>query len=215
MRLFDLEIEGQTAILQKRKVRELITREPLPEGHPLRGIIKGDAITSQDLKRIEVIKAIADYSAYRNGHGCFFPAAVVRHSLIEGARKAKIKSGRATIWKNLQGVLFPAPAEILILRDGKELPTYDCLLDSLPRGMSGVVLQYQAQIKLPWMMRFQLLMLDDNITEENLKDVVNGAGLYAGIGAWISGGYGRFRLASFELGTLPDQGDVAGLLQPA
>lgn len=215
MRLFNVEIEGQTPLLMKRKVRELITRERLPDGHPLREYIKGDAVTAQDLKRIETNKAIADFSAYKNGHGCFMPAVALRHSLIEGARKAKVKSGRSGIWKNLQGVLFPSPAEILVTRDGKSLETYDFLKDSLVRGTSGVVLQFQAQINLPWEMSFQLLMLDDNITETNLEDTINGAGLYAGIGAWVSGGFGRFYLNKFEAGSLPKQNEVAGLLQPA
>ena len=121
MRLFNVEIEGQTPLLMKRKVRELITRERLAEDHPLRQYIKGDAITAQDLKRIEVNKAVADFSAYKNGHGCYMPAVALRHSLIEGARKAKVKSGRSGIWKNLQGVLFPSPAEIPVTRDDGEL----------------------------------------------------------------------------------------------
>lgn len=226
MRVFEITVEGRTPLLQKRKVRELITREPLPPDHPLRSMIKGDAITAQDLKRIEVQKAIADFACYRNGHGIYQPAATWRHSFIEGARKAKVKVGMSGIWKLLQGVLFPAPAEPLITRNGKNVENqeigplkvpicYDVLRDSLVRGKLGVVLQFQAEISLPWACDMKLLVMDDNITEPKLSEVVQGGGLYAGVGSWVSGGFGRYELMKLEEADLPPQKEMLELMQPA
>lgn len=215
MRLYHVQIEGQTPLLMKRKVREFITRERLSDDHPIRQYIKGEAITAQDLKRDEVQRAIADFSAYRNGCGMYMPAIAMRHSLIEGARKGKVKVGRSGIWRYLSGTVFPSPAEIPITRNGATIEMYDRLKDSLVRGTSGVVLQYQAEVQLPWKADFQLLVLDDNFAQTTLEEVVYAGGLYAGLGAWVSGGFGRYSLASFEAGELPGKEKVAGLLQPA
>lgn len=215
MRLFDLEVEGQTPQLQKRKVRELITRERLPTEHPLREYIKGEAITAQDLKRVEVQQAIARYSAYRNGHGMFLPAICWKHSFRDGSRKGKVKSGRSAVWPNLGGTIFPTPAEIPITREGATLEEWDELKDSLVRSQSGVVLQFQAMIGMPWEAKFQLLVVDDNLTQTTLEEIVYAGGLYAGVGSWVSAGFGRYALMGFQQAELPEKGKIAGLLQPA
>ena len=225
MRLFALELEGRTPLLQKRKDGALITKEALAEDHPLRAVIKGDVITTQDLKRIEVQKAVADFLAYRNGNGIYQPAATWRHSFIEGARKAKVKMGRSSIWKLLQGTMFPAPAEPLITRNGEELRNpeigplgvamcYDTLFRSLVRGTVGVVQQFQARIELPWDCNMMVLVQDENIPETTLKEIVSGAGLYAGIGSWISGGFGRYELMKLKEVDAPSQKEMLKLMQP-
>lgn len=216
MKLFDILIKGQTPILQKRKLRELITRERLSQDHPLRKLIPGETLTAKDQKRDDVLRAIADLSAYRDSQGIFMPALTLRHSLIEGARKGKIKVGRATIWKTLQGTMYLSPEQIPVLRSGERLANYDCLKDSLVRGTAGVVLQYQAQVSVPWEMRMRLLMLDDAVDDTVIEGIVRAAGLFAGVGSWISGGYGRYTLAECEPVKLPETDEeIVRLLQPA
>ena len=215
MQVYKLQVDGRTPLLQKRKVIEIITGEVLPEDHPLRAHMKGDHVTAQDFKRDEFQRAMGDFGAYQNGHGSYQPAFTWRHSFIEGARKAKVKMGRGGIWKLLQGTMFPAPAEPLITRDGESLPKYDSLYKSAPRTTSGVVVQYQARIDLPWECSMMLLVQDANMTEPQLRDVIAGGGLYAGVGSWISGGFGRYALTSFEETGSLDEREMLALIQPA
>ncbi len=215
MRVFEITVEGRTPLLQKRKMPEVISRDELPPGHPLLSIIKGKAITAQDLKRREVQVMLADLGAYKNGHGVYMPAICWRHSFLEGARKGKVKHGRGSIWTLLQGTLFPAPAEPLITRGGKELPDYDNLKESWPRSLSGLVRQFQAEVSLPWTCDLKLLVMDDNFTEPQLSEVVQGGGLYAGVGAWVSGGFGRYELTNREEADVPPQKEMMELMQPA
>ena len=215
MDFYKLGLGGRTPLLQKRKVIEIIAGGVLPEDHPLRPHMKGDHVTAQDLKRDDFLRALADFGAYQNGHGSYQPAFTWRHSFIEGARKAKVKMGRGSIWKLLQGTMFPAPAEPLITREGQSLPRYDTLYRSAVRTTMGLVVQYQARIDLPWECSMMLLVQDANMTDPMLRDVIAGGGLYAGIGSWVSGGFGRYALTSFEEIEAPDESEMLALMQPA
>lgn len=183
MKQFNITIEGLTPYMQHR-----MDDQKLEDWEKKRGkIMERPEVSQQDATR-------AEYHCYRNEEGkCYIPADQIRGSLIAAGSYMKAKmGGRSKSMKVIVAATFvPTPDQIL-------MPDYDAI-----DKRSGVNRNVKARIIVirpkwtKWEANFVLNVYEDTITESTVRELVNYAGSYVGIGSFRptnNGMFGRFKM---------------------
>lgn len=144
----------------------------------------------------------AEYHCYRNKEGkCFIPADQIRGSLIGAGTYMKSKVGnKSKSMKTIVAACFiPEPQEIII-------PDYDSIdkRSAVNRNVKARVITIRPKWT-DWEVDFLLNVYEDSITTETVKQLLEYAGSYVGIGSFRptnNGMFGRFKVVSISNGTI-------------
>jgi hypothetical protein len=188
MKKYKIEIEGVTPYLQHR-----MDDLKLEDWEKQRGrIIERDDISKEDLLR-------AEFHLYRNQKSgkCFMPSEHIRGSLINAGSFIKSKVGNAK--KNMKnivaGMFFVNPEEI-ILPESWIIDKRSAVNKNIKARIICIRPKWES-----WKVNFELWVDNDTITSETVKNLVEIAGQYVGIGSFRpehNGMFGRFNLTKFE-----------------
>jgi len=139
----------------------------------------------------------AEFHCYRNDDGhCFIPSAQIKSALIEAGKLVKGKVGSATkSMKNIvAGMFLVTPEQILI-------PDYDQLdkRSAVNRNVKARIIVLRPKWS-QWEAEFTLKVKIDTLTEDMIKNIIQYAGEYIGIGSFRptnNGEFGCYDLVSF------------------
>lgn len=188
MKQFKVKIKGITPYMQHR-----MDDLKLEEWEKKRGLImERPEVSQEDAKR-------AEYHCYRNGNGkCFIPADQIRGALIGAGTYVKAKvGGRAKSMKQIVAAMF------MVNPDHIELPDYDQIdkRSAVNRNVKARVICVRPKWSV-WEVEFTLLVMNDTLTQETIKSILEYAGDYVGIGSFRptnNGMFGRFEIKEFAL----------------
>jgi hypothetical protein len=132
----------------------------------------------------------AEFHCYRNDDGhCFIPSSQIKAALIEAGKLVKGKVGSATkSMKNIvAGMFLVTPEQIL-------MPDYDCFdkRSAVNRNVKARIITVRPKWNVGWEAEFTLRVKIDTITEEMIKNIIQYAGEYIGIGSFRPTNNGEF-----------------------
>jgi hypothetical protein len=187
MKKFNVKIEGVTPYLQHRMDDQKL--EQWEKNRQL--IIERPEVSQEDAKR-------AEYHCYRNADGkCFIPSEHFRGALINAGAlvKSKVGNSRKSMKNIVAGMFFVTPDEIL-------MPDYDAIdkRSAVNRNIKGRVVTIRPKWST-WKVGFQLLVDNDTITLETVKEIFENAGNSIGIGSFRptnNGMFGRFKVIELK-----------------
>jgi hypothetical protein len=183
MKTFNVKIKGVTPYMQHR-----MDDAKLEEWEKNRKLIIERPETSQeDLMR-------AEYHCYRNKDGkCFIPADHLRGAMINAGAmvKSKVGNSRKSMKNIVAGMFFVTPDEII-------LPDYDCIdkRSAVNRNVKARVVTIRPKWT-NWEVEFTLLVDNNTISLETIREILTNAGNSIGIGSFRptnNGMFGRFKL---------------------
>lgn len=139
----------------------------------------------------------AEFHCYRNDDGsCFIPSAQIKAALIEAGKLVKGKVGSATkSMKNIvAGMFLVTPEQIL-------LPNYDQIdkRSAVNRNVKARIITVRPKWS-QWEVEFTLRVKIDTLTEDMIKNIIQYAGEYIGLGSFRptnNGEFGCYDLVSF------------------
>jgi hypothetical protein len=189
MKKFNVKIVGVTPYLQHR-----IDDQKLEEWEKNRKfIIERDDIAKADLDR-------ALFYSHSDEQGFFIPSEHIRGSLINGSKNNKSKVGGATrsMKSIVAGMFFVYPEKI------RSLDASAMVIDkrsAVNRNIKARIICIRPKWE-QWSASFQIWVDNDTITKETVRQILENAGRYVGIGSFRpehNGMFGRFEIESFEL----------------
>ena len=187
MKSFKIKIEGVTPYMQHRM--DDVSLEAWEKKRGL--IIERNDVAKEDLVR-------AEFHCYRNGNGhCYIPADQLRGCFIGAGTLVKSKvGGRAKSMKQIVAAMF------MVTPDHIDLPDYDEIdkRSAVNRNIKGRVITIRPKWS-KWEAAFILNVMNNTITNETIKGVIENGGDYIGIGSFRptnNGMFGRFALKEFE-----------------
>lgn len=154
-------------------------------------IIERPEVSQVDAKR-------AAYHSYQTADGRFYiPAEQLRIAFVNGGGylKSKVGNSRRSMKGVFAAILRIEPEEIII-------PDYD-LIDkrsAVNKNVKARVIVIRPKWS-QWSAEFDMIIDNDTITEETLKELIATTGNYVGIGSYRptnNGYFGRFKLVSIE-----------------
>jgi hypothetical protein len=187
MKTYSIEIKGKTPYMQHRmddqKLSEWESNRKL--------IIERPEVSKDDLTR-------AEYHCYRNLDGkCFIPSEHLRSSFINAGAlvKSKVGNSRKSMKNIVAGMFFVEPEEIL-------MPDYDVIdkRSAVNRNVKARIITIRPKWT-NWKAKFNLLVDNDTITTETIKEIIINAGNSIGIGSFRptnNGMFGRFGLENIK-----------------
>lgn len=140
----------------------------------------------------------AEYHCYRNKAGsCYIPSEQLRGSLIGAGSYMKAKvGGRSKSMKVVVAATFvPTPEEIL-------LPDFDAVdkRSAVNKNVKARVMVVRPKWT-DWSAEFTLNVYEDTITKETVRQLIEYAGNYVGIGSYrptANGLFGRFEVENIS-----------------
>jgi hypothetical protein len=131
----------------------------------------------------------AEFHCYRNDDGnCYIPSTQIKSALIEAGKLVKGKVGSATkSMKNIvAGMFLVTPEHILI-------PDYDQIdkRSAVNRNVKARVITVRPKWSV-WEAEFTLKVKIDTLTEDMIKNIIQYAGEYIGIGSFRPTNNGEF-----------------------
>lgn len=184
---FQVIIKGITPYMQHR-----MDDMKLDQWEKLRGkIMEHPEVSHEDAVR-------AEYHCYRNKEGqCYIPSEQIRGALIGAGTYMKAKvGGRSKSMKILVAATFiPTPEEILI-------PDYDSIdkRSAVNKNIKARVMVVRPKWT-DWSAEFTLNVYESTITKETVKQLLDYAGNYVGIGSYrptTNGLFGRFETVKIK-----------------
>lgn len=125
---------------------------------------------------------------HKNGQGLYLPDTALTASLFAGANFAGLKDGKRALSTLLKAIVF-VEGDLLF---NKEAPDYihEAWGRVPPRTGAMVVIRRPA-LNTGWRLPFTLMVADDRISEGQLRESLEHAGLLVGVGGWRPR-FGRF-----------------------
>jgi len=134
---------------------------------------------------------------YINSDGKIYqPATHIERALIEAGKKIKVKGAGKATYSKLFGSMITIP-QMDILHKNPEYEIYKTLV-VIP-STKGRVMRYRPMFK-EWKLVFEI-EFEDEISAEAVKEALEIAGKYIGIGDWRpekKGKFGKFQVTSFQ-----------------
>lgn len=188
MKKYKVIIEGVTPYMQHR-----MDDVKLDQWEKLRGPIhERPEVSREDSVR-------AEYHCYRSIDGpCFIPPDHLRGAFIAAGTFVKAKvGGRSKSMKSIVAAMF------MVSPDEIHLPEYDAIdkRSAVNRNIKGRVIVVRPKW-IQWSAEFILSVDEDSISIDAIKQIIEYAGKYVGIGSFRpvnNGLFGRFELVSIEL----------------
>lgn len=179
MKKYKVEIKGITPLLQNK---------PEEYGFDVQWIEKQ---ASEDWEK-EALKKI-----YRDNEGKIYqPSEHIIRTLIEAGKKIKMKgAGKATYSKIFGSMVSVEP--YVLIHDNQDFEIFKKLV-VIP-STKGRVMRYRPMLK-DWSLTFDILF-EDEIPSDVIKEALEIAGRYSGIGDWRpekKGVFGKFQVVSFK-----------------
>lgn len=187
MKIYDVIIKGLTPYMQHR-----MDDVKLEEWEKKRGlIVERNDVAQQDAAR-------AEFHCYRNGNGrCYIPSEHLRGSFINAGSYVKAKvGGRTKSMKQIVAAMF------MIEPDYIEIPDYDSIdkRSGVNRNIKARVITIRPKWT-EWEAAFKLKIMNDTITDQTIRQIIEYAGDYVGIGSFRptnNGMFGRFYVDLFK-----------------
>ena len=134
---------------------------------------------------------------YRDSKGnCYIPSNHVERTIIEGGKKIKMKgAGKATYSKIFGSMVSVEPFELVLKPQKYEI--HKCLV-VIP-STKGRIMRYRPMFK-NWELEFEV-EFEDEISPAVIKEALEIAGKYSGIGDWRpekKGKFGKFQVTLFK-----------------
>lgn len=148
-------------------------------------------VAKEDLHR-------AEYYCYRNTDGlCFIPADHLRGAFINAGAYSKAKVGNARkSMKNIVAGMFEVSPEQIILSEYDTIDKRSCVNKNVKARVITIRPRWNQ-----WEAEFTLSVDEDSISLSQVKQIIEDAGKYIGIGSFRpmnNGRFGRFKLTSIE-----------------
>lgn len=157
---------------------------------------RGDIIERDDVAHADLVRA--EYHSFINEEGKYYmPSAHIKGALIEAGKLVKGKVGSATkSMKNIvAGMFLVGPEEIL-------LPRFDKVdkRSAVNQNVKARVITIRPKWS-NWEVTFDLLVRNDTITQETIRNIIQHAGESIGVGSYRpthSGEFGCFEIADMQ-----------------
>lgn len=186
MKKYKVKIKGVTPYMQHRMDDTKLELWEKKRGR----IIERKDVDQEDLKR-------AEFHAYKNNGNYFIPSEHLRSAFINagGYIKAKVGNSRKSM-KNIVAAMFYVNPFEISLKGSFEIDKRSCV----NKNIKGRVVVIRPRWD-KWDAEFELSIDNDTITKETIKEILNYAGQYCGIGSFRptnNGMYGRFIVEKFN-----------------
>ena len=140
----------------------------------------------------------AEDALYRLPDGTIYvPATQIHGALIEAGKQMKVVGkGKATYSKLFGSFIMLAPDALVMTNQNWEVDTRAVVVPAT----KGRIARHRPKF-VDWGLKFELHILDDEIHESVVKEGLERAGNYAGIGDFRpqkKGPFGRFQVTSFK-----------------
>lgn len=133
-----------------------------------------------------------------DGVGCYIPAKHLQASLVKSGVDFKIKGRSRKTYKDRMNAAVVVEPDKITFSPKKEKPDYiheDW--GKIPPRTGSMVWICRPAFKKGWEAEFTLLVLDEQIPLNILKDILANAGQFYAIGDWIPR-FGRFEVMKFK-----------------
>lgn len=188
MKKYKIEIKGVTPYMQHR-----MDDTKLEEWEKRRGRI----IEREDVNKEDMVRALFHMYLDENNKP-YIPAEHIRASMINAGAfiKSKVGNSRKSMKNIVAGMFFVSPEKIM-LND-------DWVVDkrsAVNKNVKARVITIRPKWD-EWSVSFTLLVDNDTITDDMVKDIVEYAGRYCGIGSFRptnNGMFGRFELVNIKI----------------
>jgi len=186
MKKYSIEIEGVTPYMQHRmddaKLEEWEKNRKL--------IIERDDVAKEDQVR-------AEFHSYSDKEGFYIPSDHIRGALINAGAMVKSKVGNSRkSMKNIVAGMFFIEEEKLRLPKEYEIDKRSAVNRNIKARIICIRPKWNK-----WKAKFTLMVDNDTITIETIKEIVNNAGQFIGVGSFRptnNGMFGRFKLNSIK-----------------
>lgn len=186
MKKYTVQIEGITPYMQHRM--DDVKLEEWEKNRKL--IIERDDISKADSFR-------AEFHSYNDKDGFFLPTEQIKGSLIGAGAMVKSKVGNSKkSMKNIVAGMFFIQEEKIRLPKDYEIDKRS----AVNRNVKARVICIRPKWS-KWKGEFTLLVDNDTVTEETIKEIIKNAGDYIGIGSFRptnNGSFGRFKLNNLK-----------------
>lgn len=125
--------------------------------------------------------------------GCFIPSKQLRASLVKGATNFKIKGRMGKTFKDMINATIEVEPDKISLE--KQQPDY--VHEEWVRVQRNQILRRRPAFKKGWEAEFILLILDDQMPIDKMREILEYAGRFVGIGDWRPH-FGRFEVIEFQ-----------------
>lgn len=202
MKKYKVIIEGKTPYMQHR-----MDDQKLEEWEKKRGrIIERDDVAKEDLVR-------AEFHMYRDEEtkSPYIPAEQIRGSLINAGAfmKSKVGNAKKSMKNVVAGMFYVFPEKIML--------TENWVVDkrsAVNKNIKARVICIRPKWK-QWQVEFELHVDNDTITEQTVRELLDYAGNYCGVGSFRptnNGMFGRFDVKEIKSEFL-GEGDVENLFK--
>jgi hypothetical protein len=130
---------------------------------------------------------------FDNEIGCYIPSKQLRAGLVKGAVNFKVKGRMGKTYKDMVNATIEIEPDKIPL--GKK--TFDYNHQEFVKIQRSQILRSRPAFKKGWEAEFSLLVMDDQMQKDILKEIVVYAGKFVGIGDWRPH-FGRFELIEFK-----------------
>jgi len=156
---------------------------------------RGRIIERKEVSKEDQLRA--EYHSYFNGKDFYIPSEQIRQSMINAGAfmKAKVGNSKKSM-KNIVAAMFTIEEEELLLPKKYEIDKRS----AVNKNVKARVICIRPKWK-DWNATFTLDIDNDSITDETIKEILNYAGNYVGIGSYRpqnNGNFGRFELISID-----------------
>ena len=135
---------------------------------------KTGGVMSQKQRIAEALEKV-----YRNADGLFLPSHAVKECIVNGASKASLKYGKKGLAPFLKALIFMEDQELSL---GKKEPDgMDERIGRRPPRTGGACIIRRPMVNAGWKASFTLVVMDDRIPEEHIKEALGEGGLLVGL----------------------------------
>lgn len=186
MKKYVVEIEGVTPYMQHRmddaKLEEWEKNRKL--------IIERDDVAKEDAVR-------AEFHSYSDKEGFFMPSEHLRGAFINAGAMVKAKVGNARKnMKNVVAAMFFVEEEKIRLPKEYSIDKRSAVNKAIKARVISIRPKWEK-----WNVGFTLMVDNDTLTSQTVKEIVENAGNYIGIGSFrpqCNGMFGRFKIKTFK-----------------
>lgn len=186
MKKFSVTIKGITPYMQHR-----MDDTSLEAWEKKRGkIIERDDVAKEDQLR-------AEFHSFNDEQGYYIPSDHIRGALINAGAMVKSKVGNAKkSMKNIVAGMFFIEQEKLRLQTNYTIDKRSAVNKNIKARVISIRPRWDV-----WGATFTLLVDNDTITQDTIKEIISAAGQYIGIGSFRptnNGFFGRFTLEDIK-----------------
>lgn len=125
--------------------------------------------------------------------GCYIPSKQLRASLVKGAVNFKVKGRMGKTYKDMVNATVEIEPDKIPL----DKKTFDYNHQEFVKIQRNQILRSRPAFKKGWEAKFTLLVMDDQMQKDILKEIIEYSGKFVGIGDWRPH-FGRFEVVSFK-----------------